>query len=451
MTKDMTSGSPFKILFSFFVPLMLANLFQQFYNLADTIIVGRCIDGNALAAVGSTGSIGYLIIGFCTGVCSGFAIPIAKSFGAKNYSDMRKYAANSIYISTIMAIVFTVAASFLCRTLLTVMHTNESIFEDSNAYLHIIFLGIPVTILYNLCAAIIRALGDSKMPLVFLIISSFINVFLDLFFIQVLGLGVKGAATATITSQALSGIMCLIYLMRFEILKIQKSERKLSGSHVKRLCYTGFPMGFQSSLISLGSVIMQTSVNNLAQPLYITAVTAASKIYFIIGGPFDSIGVSLATFTSQNFGAGKIDRIKTALKECLITGLVISVIGAIIIYFFGRNMAYIFVENPSDELISYIYQYLLWCGVFFITLSWLHIFKNFIQGLGYSSVALLGGFGEMLARILAAIFIIPVFGYTGMCASNVLSWILSDIFLIPAFFVIMKKVIPKALPQNLIQ
>ena len=440
MTKDMTTGSPFKIMFSFFVPLMLANLFQQFYNLADTIIVGRCIDGDALAAVGSTGSIGYLIIGFCTGVCSGFAIPIARSFGAKDYSDMRKYAANCIYLSVIMSIIFTVISIIFCRQLLTIMHTNESIFEDANNYLHIIFLGIPLTILYNLCAAVIRALGDSKMPLLFLIISSVINVFLDLFFIQTLSLGVEGAAIATISSQALSGIMCLIYLMRFEIMKIQKDERSFSPKHVKTLCYTGLPMGFQCSLISLGSVIQQTAVNNLAKPLYITAVTAASKIYFILGGPFDSIGVSLATFTSQNLGAGKLDRIKTGLRQCLITGLIISIVSGVIIYFFGRDMAYIFVDEPSEELISYIYQYLMWCAVFFVSLSWLHIFKNLIQGLGYSSVALFGGFGEMLARILAAIFIIPAFGYIGMCASNVLSWILADIFLIPAFFIIMKKV-----------
>ncbi len=447
MTKDMTTGSPFKILFNFFVPLMFAGIFQQLYNLADTIIVGRCIDGDALAAVGSTGSIGFLIIGFCTGVCSGFAIPIAKSFGAKDYSDMRKYAANCIYVSVAIAVVFTTVSLIFCRKLLEIMNTNESIFEDANAYLFIILLGIPVTMLYNLCAAIIRALGDSKMPLIFLIISSVINVFLDLFCIQTLGLGVRGAAIATISSQALSGIMCLIYLSRFEVMKITKEERAVSGRHIKTLCYMGFPMGFQCSLISLGSVIQQTAVNNLVQPLYITAVTSASKIYFILGGPFDSVGVALATFASQNLGAGKLDRIKTALKDCLLMGLVISIVGAVVIFLFGKNMAYIFVEEPSAELISYINEYLVWCAIFFITLSWLHIFKNLIQGLGYSNIALLGGFGEMLARIISAIFIIPVFGYVGLCASNVLSWILADIFLIPAFFVIIRKV-TKSLTQN---
>lgn len=439
MTKDMTTGASFKILFNFFIPLMLANIFQQLYNLADTIIVGRCIDGDALAAVGSTGSIGYLIIGFCTGVCSGFAIPVAKSFGAKNYSDMRKYIINCIYISIILAVVFTSGALIFCRKLLEIMNTNESIFEEANSYLFIIFLGIPVTILYNLCAAIIRALGDSKMPLVFLIISSVINVFLDLFCIQALGLGVSGAAIATISSQALSGIMCLVYLSKFEIMKITSKERALSLRHIKALCYIGFPMGFQCSLISIGSVIQQTAVNNLVQPLYITAVTAASKIYFLLGGPFDSIGVALATFTSQNLGAGRLDRIKTALKECLLIGLVISIMGAVIIFLFGKNIAYIFVEKPSIELISYVNEYLIWCAIFFIALSWLHIFKNLIQGLGYSNIALLGGFGEMSAQIIAAIFIIPLFGYAGLCASNVLSWMLADLLLIPAFFIIMRK------------
>lgn len=439
MTKDMTVGSPFKILFNFFIPLMFANLFQQFYNLADTIIVGRCINGDALAAVGSTGSIAYLIIGFCTGVCSGFAIPIAKNFGAKDYSEMRKYTANSIYISVVMAVIFTAVSVLLSRNLLLAMHTNESIFEDANSYLVILFSGIPVTILYNLCAAIIRALGDSKMPLVFLIISSILNIFLDLFCIQILCLGVRGAAIATVSSQALSGIMCLIYLMKFDVMKLKKEEMAFSFTHFKQLCYTGLPMGFQSSLISIGSVIQQTAVNKLVQPLYITAVTAASKIYFIIGGPFDSIGVALATFTSQNLGAGRLDRIKTGLKESLLTGLAISIAGGLIIFFFGRNMAYIFVKNPGPELVSYIYEYLMYCGVFFITLSWLHIFKNIIQGLGYSTIALLGGLGEMLAKILTAFFIIPVFGYAGLCSSNPVSWILSDLFLIPAFFVIMSK------------
>ena len=440
MTKDMTCGSPFKILFNFFIPLMLANLFQQFYNLADTIIVGRCINADALAAVGSTGSIGYFIIGFCLGTCSGFAIPIAKCFGAKDYQNMHRYTANSIYIAGIMAVVFTIAATLSCRTLLGLMHTNESVFEDADSYLFIIFLGIPAAMLYNLCAAIIRALGDSKMPLVFLIISSFVNILLDLFCISVLGLGVRGAAIATVSSQALSGLMCFVHLRRFDIMKIQKDEWNASLPHIKKLCYTGFPMGFQGSLISIGSVIQQTAVNNLVQPLYITAVTAASKIYFILGGPFDSIGVALATFTSQNLGARKPDRIKTGLKDSLITGAVISVISGVIILLFGRSIAHIFVNEPSDELISYIYTYLIWCAAFFISLSWLHIFKNIIQGLGYSNIALLGGFGEMLARIISAFFIIPVFGFTGLCASNVFSWILADLFLIPAYFFIIKKV-----------
>ncbi len=278
LTKDMTTGSPMKLILGFATPLLFGFLFQQFYSVVDTIIVGQFLGLEALAGVGSTGSVNFMIIGFCMGVCNGFAIPVAHKFGARDYSSMRQFIANSMWLSGIFSIVMTAAVVLLCRNILTWMNTPEDIFEYAFVYIVIIFWGIPASYLYNLLSGIIRSMGDSRTPLMFLLLSSVLNIGLDLLCILVFNMGIAGAAIATVVSQLISGVLCLFYMKKkFEILEISKEEWKVNFSHMKVLCSMGVPMGLQYSITAIGGVILQTSVNSLGS-VAVASVTAASRV-----------------------------------------------------------------------------------------------------------------------------------------------------------------------------
>ena len=275
--KDMTKGSPIRLILGFAIPLFFGMLFQQFYNLVDMIIVGRFLGASALAAVGATGSINFMIIGFCMGVCNGFAIPVAQKFGAKDEKQLRYYVANSVWLSIIFAVVMTVTVSLLCRNILVWMDTPEDILDASYAYIIVIFIGIPVTYLYNLLSGIMRSLGDSKSPLIFLVISSVLNIAFDIIAIAGMHLGVAGAAGATVLAQAISGVCCLIYLIKkFPILRVHGEEWRWRGYFVARLCGMGIPMGLQYSITAIGSVILQTAVNGLGS-VVVASMTADRK------------------------------------------------------------------------------------------------------------------------------------------------------------------------------
>ena len=291
MTKDLTTGSPMRLIFSFTMPILFGMLFQQFYNLVDTMIVGKLLGAKALAAVGATGSINFFVIGFCTGLCSGFAIPVAQRMGARELSEMRRFVANAAYLAAAFALVLTAATGLLCRTILTVMRTPADIFENSNAYIFIIFMGIPATILYNLLAGIIRSLGDSKTPVYFLALSSFLNIFLDFALILWFGAGVAGAAIATVVSQGVSGVACLIYMtQKYPILRMTREERRLNGRYCGILCTMGVPMGLQYSITAIGSIVLQSAVNTLGST-YVAAVAAGTKLFHLLACPYDAIEI----------------------------------------------------------------------------------------------------------------------------------------------------------------
>ena len=274
MEKDLTKGSPFKLIIGFAVPMLLGMLFQQFYNLVDTIIVGKTLGVNALAGVGATGALNFMIIGFCMGVCSGFVIPVAQAFGAGKGAELRKYVFNGYVCSIIFSVVLTVAAVAGCRALLTLLRTPLDIFEYSYSYINVIFIGIPTVFLYNIVSGIIRSLGDSKTPVVFLVVSSLINITLDFVFILGMKMGVAGAAWATNVSQLIAGVSCFVYMNRkYDILKGGREDRKLDGRFVRKLCGNGIPMGLQYSISAIGSTILQASVNMLG-PVYVAAMTA---------------------------------------------------------------------------------------------------------------------------------------------------------------------------------
>ena len=438
-TKDMTQGAPMRLILGFSIPLLLGSLFQQFYNVVDTAIVGRFLGVNALAGVGVTGSINFMIIGFCMGVCSGFAIPVAHKFGAKDYSGMRQFVANSAWLTLFFSVAVTVVVVALCRNILTWMKTPEDIFVYSYTYILIIFIGIPATCLYNILSGIIRSMGDSRTPLFFLTLSSFLNIGLDLLCIVTLKMGVAGAAVATVVSQLISGILCLIYMMKkFEVLHITGQEWKINFSHMKVLCSMGVPMGLQYSITAIGSVILQTSVNTLGS-LAVASITAGSKVGLFFCCPFEAMGSTMATYGGQNVGAKKLDRLGKGLKSCILLGITYSVIAFVILSFFGKNLAALFVDKPEGEMLANAGMFLTINSAFYFLLALVNIIRFMIQGMGFSTFAILAGVFEMVARALAGLLLVPKFGFMGACFASPLAWVFAVAFLIPAYILVRKK------------
>lgn len=439
VTKDMTEGSPLKLILGFFIPMLGGLLFQQLYNMADTIIVGKCLGVSALASVGATGSINFMIIGFCTGVCSGFAIPVAQKFGEKNDHALRKYVANGGWLALIFSIVMTILVCILCRQILIWMRTPEDILEGAYAYIFVIFLGIPATYLYNLLSCTIRSMGDSTTPLLFLLFSSVLNVILDFFTILGLGMGVEGAAWATIISQAVSGILCLIYMCRkFTILKMKEDEWKPDKSYMKNLCGMGIPMGLQYSITAIGSVILQAAVNTLGS-MAVAAVTAGSKISMFFCCPFDALGSTMATYGGQNVGAKKLDRVHQGLKLGSVIGCVYALAALAFLWAAGQWIALMFVDAGETEILANTQTFLVANAAFYIPLVFVNTVRFMIQGLGYSKLAILAGVFEMIARSVVGFCLVPVFGYIAVCFASPVAWLAADLFLIPAYGHVMKE------------
>lgn len=431
--KDMTVGSPIKLILGFAVPLFFGMLFQQFYSLMDMIIVGKFLGAKSLAAVGATGSINFMIIGFCMGVCNGFAIPVAQRFGAKDEKMLRCYVANSVWMSVLFATIMTVVVTFLCRNILLWMDTPADIFEEAYTYIFIIFAGIPATYLYNLLSGIIRSLGDSRSPLIFLVISSVLNIGLDIVSILVFHMGVAGAAWATVLSQAISGIFCLLYMKKkFPILKIEKDEWKIQGKCIGRLCSMGIPMGLQYSITAIGSVILQTAVNGLGS-VAVASMTAGGKISMFFCCPFDAFGSTMATYAGQNVGACKLDRVTKGMVQCSLLAAAYCVLAAVVMIGFGEKLALLFVDHTEIEIIRNVGEFLKWNSLFFIPLALVNIVRFSIQGLGFGKLAIFAGVAEMAGRSIIGFGFVPVFGFTAACLASPIAWILADVFLLPAY------------------
>lgn len=439
MVKDMTNGSPSKHILGFAVPMLFGMLFQQFYNLVDTIIVGKTLGVEALAGVGATGSINFMIIGFCMGVCNGFVIPVAQFFGAKKPADLRKYVFNGYICSIVFAIVLTLASVIFCRRILIIMNTPADIIDHAYNYIVVIFIGIPTVFLYNMVSGVIRSLGDSKTPVVFLVLSSIINVVLDFFLILVCKMGVAGAGWATVTSQLISGLTCLIYMYKkYDILKGDKSERELDRRFITNLCMNGVPMGLQYSITAIGSTILQAAVNTLGST-YVAAMTAGSKMFNFTCCPFDALGSTMATYAGQNVGAAKIKRLGQGVRSAMIIGSVYSVLSLIALYFTTDYIALLFVNASETTIIALTRQFILASACFYIPLTGVNVVRFCIQGMGFSVFAISAGILEMIGRAFAAIILIPSIGFMGACLASPIAWIAADAFLFPAFIHCAKK------------
>ena len=439
MVKDMTNGSPSKHILGFAVPMLFGMLFQQFYNLVDTIIVGKTLGVEALAGVGATGSINFMIIGFCMGVCNGFVIPVAQCFGAKKPADLRKYVFNGYICSIVFAILLTLASVIFCRRILIIMNTPADIIDHAYNYIVVIFIGIPTVFLYNMVSGVIRSLGDSKTPVVFLVLSSIINVVLDFFLILVCKMGVAGAGWATVTSQLISGLTCLIYMYKkYDILKGDKSERVLDRRFITNLCMNGVPMGLQYSITAIGSTILQAAVNTLGST-YVAAMTAGSKMFNFTCCPFDALGSTMATYAGQNVGAAKIKRLGQGVRSAMIIGSVYSVLSLIALYFTTDYIALLFVNASETTIIALTRQFILASACFYIPLTGVNVVRFCIQGMGFSVFAISAGILEMIGRAFAAIILIPSIGFMGACLASPIAWIAADVFLFPAFIHCAKK------------
>ena len=439
MEKSLTEGNSLKQILYFAFPLLLGNLFQQLYNLADSVIVGKTLGIDALASVGASSSLNFLILGFCMGLCGGFAIPVAQTFGAKEYSLMRRYVVNASVLAAGISIAIAVVTALFCRQILILIRTPENILDGAYLYLVIIFIGIPFTVLYNLAAGILRSLGDSKSPFLFLAISTIINVIGDLVCILVFGMGVEGAAISTIVAQAISGICCVIYMKkRFAILKLERQEEKLSSHRMKILLGMGVPMGLQFSITAIGSVILQSAVNTLGSTV-VAAFTAGMKVKQFTMAPYDALSNTSATFCGQNLGARKIDRIYKGVWQMIVIGVIYSLLAGAAMIIWGDWMVGIFVDAGEAEVISYAYKYIRCLAWFYYLLAILGILRSGVQGLGHSGSAMFAGLTEMIARTVMGLFVIPVYGFTAACFTDQTAWIAATIYITVDFFIIMKK------------
>lgn len=431
-TRDMTEGSPVQLILGFAVPLLLGTLFQQFYSMVDTVIVGRYLGVNALAGVGSTGAVNFMINGLVIGICSGFAIPVSQQFGAKKYENMRDYVGNIIWLTCAFSLVLTAAVALLTGQILHWMRTSEDIYAYAFTYIHIVFLGIPVTFLYNMTSGLMRSVGDSRTPVLFLVLAAVMNMVLDYVSIIVLKMNVEGPALATVFSQGVSGLLCLFYIgARFDVLRVSGKNMRLRGQLCGNLCRIGIPMGLQYSITAIGSVVLQAAVNTLGA-VTVASMAAAQKVTMFLACVYDALGATMATYAGQNVGAAKLDRVREGVLAAMKLGSAYAVLALLFAWFFGGRVAGFFVGADEAEVIRQAHIFMIVNAAFYIPLAAVNIYRFSIQGMGYSGFAVLAGVCEMAARALVGFAFVPRFGFLAACFASPLAWIFADAFLIPA-------------------
>lgn len=434
MTNDMTTGSPARLIISFMIPTCLGNIFQQFYNLADSIVAGRFIGVNALAAIGSTSSLVFLVIGWLNGLTSGFAILVAQSFGARRYEKMRRYVAMSILLCAAFVVVMTSALLYFNYPILRLMNAPEDIIGDVASYMAVIYGGLAVTAAYNAMAAFMRALGDGKSPLYFLIISGVLNVFLDVLFIVKFNMGVAGCGYATVLAQAVSAVLCLAYIAKkFPILKLGRGNFRVSWRSMARLLGMGIPMALQFSITAVGTIIVQGAVNVFGA-VYIAGFSAAGKIQTMIATVFTSFGVTVATYVGQNRGAGKLERIRQGVRVTQVLILVWSVFMMGLIRLAGPYMVRIFVDGSQTEVLEAAMLYFATVAWFYPFLGSIFLYRNALQGLGYGLMPMMGGVFELIARFLVVMAIVGPMGYQGVCLADPAAWLAALVPIVPYYF-----------------
>lgn len=437
---DMTTGSPIKQILLFMIPMCLSNIFQQFYNIADSVIAGQFIGVNALAAIGAASSLMFMVTGWISGLSSGFSILVAQWFGAGKYDRMRHYVAVSACLNVGITIVMTMGLLAANEPILHLMNTPAELMPEVRGYMTVIYGGLLVTAAYNFLSSVLRALGDSRTPLYFLIISALINVVLDIVFIVKFGLGVVGCGYATVIAQGISVILCFVYIMKkYSILHLKRADFYFSGESLKKLLSLGIPMGLQFSITAVGTIIVQGAVN-VYGPLYMAGFAAGAKVQSLAITIFIAMGATLATFVGQNWGAGRFDRVKLGVRYTQIMTLVWSVFMMLLMYLAGEYMACLFVKPSETGVVAAAVQYfraVAWCYPF---LGSIFVYRNALQGMGYGLVPMLGGVFELAARTLVVVLIAGKATFTGVCLSDPAAWLAALIPLVPYYLYVAKKV-----------
>ena len=432
MTKNLTEGRALPLILSFMLPMLLGMLFQQFYNVTDSILVGHFVGKGALAATGSTGSITFLIIGFANGLASGFAIPVSQRFGARDEVNLRRYAANAIVLAACFSIVVTVLSVVFCRGILTVMRTPADIMDDAYAYLVIILAGIPTTLYYNLFSGFIRALGDSRTPVLILAVSSAVNIILTAVLVICTPMGVAGAAVATVFAQLVSCALSLLHIVRrLPVLRMTRADYVLSRPHLSVLCANGLPMGLQYSITAIGSVILQSAVNGIGSDA-VASVTAAGKVSCFFCCVFDALGSTMATWGGQHVGAGRLPRIRSGVRICLLIGCVFSVVCVVVFWLFGRQLAMLFLDAKETAVLADARRLLFVNACFYPLLTAVNVVRFMIQGMGFGQLSMVAGIMEMVARAAVGFWLVPTVGFLGVCFASPAAWVLAGLLLLPA-------------------
>lgn len=438
MIQDMTKGTPWKLILSFSIPLLIGNIFQQLYSMVDTIIVGRFVSVEALAAVGSTGSMSFLVLGFVMGITSGFSVITAQRFGANDEDGVRRSVAISIELCLIATILLTIVSVLGADPMLRMMNTPANIFEDASLYITIIYAGLFASVYYNMVSSISRALGDSKTPLYFLLVSSILNVILDLVFIITFQMGAAGAAVATVISQLVSAVLCTIFMAkRYTILKLKKEDFRFDWLFACSHLNIGLPMAFQFSVTAVGIMVLQSALNVFGSTA-IAAYTAASKVEMLVTQPFATLGVTMATYCGQNKGANDFQRIHKGMNSCLIMCLAACVIASFINIAGGHAFTQLFMSEADPAVFEYSQQYLNTIAVFYPALGLLYIYRNGLQGMGESMVPMLGGVVEFIARLAVCLLLPSMLGYTAICMASPAAWVATTVLLLWKYINIVK-------------
>ena len=437
LVRNLTEGRPLPQILRFALPLLLGNLFQQTYSIVDAAIVGRCLGENALAGVGASSSVQFLVLGFSIGTCSGFGVPIAQHFGAGNHKALKSCAYHALILSAWIAGILTLVCAIACGGILHLLHTPNNIYENAYSYLLIIFLGLPFTLLYNLLSGILRAIGDSRTPFLFLALSTVLNIVLDLMSILLWHMGVTGAALATIVSQAVSGILCGIYILRHvPTLWLTRDDMRFQPDTARNMLLMGVPMGLQSSITAIGSMVMQSS-NNALGSVYVSGFTAGMKLKQFAMCPFDALSIAVSTFCGQNLGAKQFTRIRQGLRIGFETGVIYGAFAGLILIFLGRPLSTIFVTAP--DVLDASAQYLRALGMFYWVIGFLAIARMTTQGLGFTGLAVISGVLEMVARVAVSTTLVPRFGFNAVCFTDQSAWILATLYIVPTCLICVRR------------
>ena len=441
--KNMTSGSPLRILFSFALPLMVGNIFQQLYTMVDSMVVGKVLGLNALAAVGNGEWLNWLVLSMIQGFSQGFSIRLAQDFGANDIEKLKKSYVTSFKLSIICAVGVLCFAFAALRPILHLLNTPTEIFPITVTYLSVIFAGVPIVMAYNFAASVLRSLGDSRTPLKAMMVASVCNIVLDLLFVIVFQWGVAGAAAATLIGQAVSSVICYLSLKKIEIIRTSKLERRFDREIAVKLLKLAMPFAFQNIIISVGGLVVQFVINGYGV-LYIAGFTATNKLYGILEIAAISYGFALTTYVGQNYGAGKTKRIIKGVHTGVIMGVITAAVIGAVMFLFGRHIvgAFISSEDPKDAAatVEIAYHYLCIMAAFLPVLYLLHIYRSSLQGLGDTIMPMVSGGAELVMRIMTIVFLPKLIGTEGLFWAEILAWTGADVVLITSYYVKIAKI-----------